>query len=494
MKKQIISIIMAFAILGTMCSCKKLVAVETSSDYYVSVAGQSNTNSTDSNGQTSGATSGVTSGVTSSTTSGTAKPNGTINKDFSVKEGKTPIEQGLNFGGKTFIMAIPYTPSDAVKAKIAAFEKKYNLKINLKIFSFNSYSNQVAALMNSGTSVDVGNMHGSMFPNAVIANLYEPLDDIITTADLCNTSNPDAGGIDLEKSKYFAWNNYLYGTCGYYATQPMMIYYNKKMVSDYGFEDLRSLYEKGAWTWDKLKEIGSTVLKGSGKKIYFGSMEYYSGWAVPANGGEYVTYKNNKPVENLTNERVIHALQFVQSICTGENAIIKNKGSQQDSSSFFSGETFSFAGGTNAYEKFSDSAKSSNAFGKKAENLGMVPMPLGPDNKEKKYPTDYLSCDTAGKGTSDRRVAVAWTKFCATYDSNEGKKYIMSDADKKLFNGLMGNIISSNNGFSSSSESVNNIVSEIESKVYLGYNITEILENNRTRVQSCIDTALLQQR
>ena len=124
----------------------------------------------------------------------------------------------------------------------------------------------------------------------------------------------------------------------------------------------------------------------------------------------------------------------------------------------------------------------------------MVPLPLGPDNKEMKYPTDYLSCDTAGKGTSDRRVAVVWTKFCASYDSDAGKKYIMKDEDKKLFNGLMGNIISSNDGFSSSSESVNNIVSEIESKVYLGYNITEILENNRTRVQSCIDTALLQQR
>ena len=490
MKKQILSLLMILAIISTMSSCRKRVAVETSSDYYISVSGQNQTNSTASGSSSAN----VTSNTSSNTSSGSSTDKGTIKRDIKIKEGKTPIEQGLDFGGKTFIMAIPYTPSDAVKAKIAAFESKYNLKINLKIFSFNSYSNQVAALMNSGTSVDIGNMHGSMFPNAVIANLYEPLDDIITTADLCNTSNPDAGGIDIEKSKYFAWNNYLYGTCGYYATQPMMIYYNKKMVNDYGFEDLRTLYEKGEWSWDKLKEIGATVLKSSGKKIYFGSMEYYSGWAVPANGGEYVTYKNNKPVENLTSERVIHALQFVQSICTGENAIIKNAGSSQDSSCFFSGDTFSFAGGTNAYEKFCESAKSSNAFGKKAENLGMVPLPLGPDNKEKKYPTDYLSCDTAGKGTSDRRVAVVWTKFCASYDSDAGKKYIMKDEDKKLFNGLMGNIISSNNGFSSSSESVNNIVSEIESKVYLGYNITEILENNRTRVQSCIDTALLQQR
>ena len=131
MKKQIISVIMILAILSTMASCRKRVAVETSSDYYISVPGQGEANTDAADSSASNPASQTTSG----TASGSSAAQGTIKRDFTIKEGKTPIEEGLDFGGKTFIMAIPYTPSDAVKAKIAAFESKYHLKINLKIFS-----------------------------------------------------------------------------------------------------------------------------------------------------------------------------------------------------------------------------------------------------------------------------------------------------------------------------------------------------------------------
>ena len=139
MKKRMIAFLMLGVIVFTVTGCKK----NNSSDNYSTIVSEiwedvpdgrtDNSGSENSNIKTpDGSNSSTGGGKTNNNSSGGNEDVSNIKlvQPVNINHGTKPVEEGVNFGGKTFTMAITeesHVHDAAFKRKIAAFEKKIQL-------------------------------------------------------------------------------------------------------------------------------------------------------------------------------------------------------------------------------------------------------------------------------------------------------------------------------------------------------------------------------
>ena len=500
------SLLLVFIMIASVFTgCKKTPKYEYSSVYEVITQGDtaanentSDSSQTNSSGDKTATNSNSADGNTIGANSGSIGGNGNnssnvVKNDITIKEGKTPAEKGLDLGGKTLLWVSPWEVDSKYYSQ---FEKTYNCKLDRRILNFNTYSQQVAALVASGEKVDIGYIYGAHFPQIVLKNLWQPLQNYITTADITDYSNPDKGGIDLEKSKLLAWNNNLYGLVGYYSTEPTVIFYNKKLLKDNGYDAdlLLNYYKQGKWTYDTVKSFGKEFLDNTG--VYFGSSHMYEEW-LGSNDAVYIKYVDGAPVENLSDPAVYNALKFVRDMGVGSNAILKFFGEKTAKEVFVSGNTICYKSQIADYKDLKKQATTSTAFGKNADNVGIVTLPKGPDSKDKYITTSAVVGWASGVGSSNPLAAVAWAKMMIADNVSELKN--RSGLTDEQFDYYVRqplkthSIVRGYYGYATSSIKMSDIAIKIESEVYLGGDITAILNNYRQEVRNCINVSLKQQ-
>ena len=456
-------------------------------------AGSNKNNSTAGNNSGTSGNKGTAIGDKGSTSGSGGSSGKQIKNDIEIKSGNTPAENGLNLNGKTILWVSPWEVDSKYYTQ---FQNKYNCKIDKRILSFNTYAQQVASLVASGNKIDIGYIYGGQFPQIVVKNLWQPLQNSITTADLSDNSNPDKGGIDIEKSKLLGWNNNLYGLVGYYSTEPNVLYYNKKLLKSNGYDadPLLNYYKQGKWTYDTLKSFGKEFLKDTG--VYFGTTDMYAGW-LTSNSAVYIKYVNGTPTENLSDPKVYNALKFVSDISTGSDAILKFFKNQTAKDVFTSGNVLCYKEQISEYASLKEKAASSSAFGNDASNVGIVQLPKGPDSKDEYITTSAVTGWACGVGSQNPTAAVAWAKMMIADNCAELKNrcgLTEEQFDYYIRKPLQSHsIVRSYYGFATSSTSMSEIAAKIESEVYLGGDITSILNNYRQQVKNCIDVCMKQQ-
>lgn len=366
-------------------------------------------------------------------------------RQVNVKKGAS-ISQGLNLKGKTITMAITaegnyHTGSFA--RTIAAFEKEYNCKVELKQLDFSDYNSQIYKAKSAGNSYDICYIHGSQFPGCAVDALYEPLNDTLRSGDVATTST--SGGVDLNKTSYFIFKDKIWGTCNFTSVFPYVIYYNKKMFEEAGLNDPRALAKAGKWNWSVIETYGRRVTDSS-EGVYFLSnsftygrpvmLAYGAPWVVSDGKGGYK--------ENLSSEDCIAGLKYIQKLALGSKAIAEpfdNAHPTNQSDTLRSGKAYMFVEETSKYLDLSTQVKKSTAFGRKKENIGLVEVPLAGNNiKGGRYPTGWLTAVACGAG-KDPRVAVAWEVFRSKYVDRIQDSNAMSEEDKKYTNSFLLNDI-----------------------------------------------------
>ena len=478
----------AFALVLIMCfsitACKNGSKNDSSSDYeqldfVIDTANNKNE-------ENAGASSGG-----SSTSSGTQKTTSTddIGGKVKIKDSKTAMDVGLDFGGKTYTLAVDENAnydSTSYNAMVSAFEKKYNCKINKKVLEFAKWNAQVSQQMSTGTSYDIIYFHGSKFPEFAINNLAEDLTSYISTADLTG-SDPSKGGIDLEKSQNFSWNGNLYALCDYKSQNPDILYYNKALFQQNGLEDPRELYEKGEWTWDKIFEMGAQVTDRDAEQYFMSG-----GFTTQLYGVSCLSIENGKVVERFSNATHYKALQLFQKLNVGNNAIAAPRINDTVTNiPFIEGRAFMFYEESSKWEGLAVEVVKSYAFNKTIDNLCIVPVPLPAENKEKLYPCGWYTGIAAGKG-SDPRVAVAFAKFASSFQSPVKDNYPMRDADRELIKKLQcGKTLSNRHGtYSSTSTHTTAIYDKILVNILKGDDIATVVSNYKNQIISCIKSTV----
>lgn len=434
-------------------------------------------------------------------TSGNSTPGG-VKVDVTIKKGTKGLEEGVNFGGKTFKYAIGLALTDDMKRQISAFQLKYNCKIQTELLGFQEYVQQVITKKAGGVYYDILQLEGFRFPAAPIANICDPVENLITTADWYTASKKAKGGFDEELSRSFLWNNHLYavvGSAGEFSPQMEVMYYNKKLLQEAGADDPRKLYESGKWNWDAYQKIGERVVKYS-KSTYLChgiTLGRIRSW----NDAFMVDISNPaKPTANLTSANIVNACKYMQTLATGNNAVVNYDlpGTDNTPALFLKGQVATYVGfHFDLYQNNNIGAgvEASNAFGKSLKNLGMVPVPLGPDNTRKANPVgSWLYGIGVGAGSSDPRAAMVFAKFSTTYKSNVKPKYTWSDADQKVIDGLAaGPKCWSNYAYSDGSNSGLDLMSEMVWKVSHGEDVAQTTASYNALLQHCIDVMISQQ-
>ena len=475
-----------------------------------SKATKSGTQTTASKGTTVNANSRVvTSKGGTKPTSGKGNQSGKKNIKsvagwISVKSGKSQTS-GLNLKGKTIKMAITeegqYNTA-SFKRTIAAFEKEYNCKVKLTTLKFGTYNQQVTQALSAGSMYDICYAHGSMFPACAIDNLYENVLPTLRTDDLMDSNNPLAGGIDIAKSGYFAYKGKLYGTCNFESVFPYVIYYNKKQMADAGYsgsKDPRKLAENGKWTWSVIKSMGRR-LTDIDSGVYFVSNSFTGRCVTLAYGSAIVKAETNnktksvKYTQNITSAQFIAGCKQIQEFFTGNTRIGEPRDGSHPyntSESLRKGTVYMWTEETSKYLDLAKEVKSSAAFNRDKNNIGIVEVPLGSTNKSKVYPTGWLTAVCCGKG-KDPRVSIAWDTFRSRYQDPVQDSNAMSKADKEYAAELLkGDICCEPGQFQTSENNVLNLVNgQVWFKIVNGDDISKCITQTKDQITTCINTTM----
>ncbi len=487
MKKRIISLALAVLMLLGVCGCGgsgkdtegSVSYITEWEEYEVEVDGEEtdkDADKEDSSGKKDN----------SSSSSSGKKPSSTS----SLKPQSGSVVKGLDFGGKTFTKTIiGAIPAKTIRKK-EAFEKKFNCTIKLVNLQWEQYNSQVATAMSSGKPYDICGLQSFFWPEAGVQGLYEPLNKYIADEDLYNKKT--GVGIDLDVSSEFALNGKYYGVSnhsGAFASMIQVMYYNKLMFEEAGFDDPLELYNKGKWTWDKFFEYAKEA-KNASKGQYLMGQELSSTSFVLSNGYKYTTMKKGKVKENLSDSVYLKSLEKYKEFAT---KYMGPKGYSDDPTEFYNGNYYMFSqvysyGTMYMYDTIVNSA----AFDYDFDNLGVVPFPVGPNNKTKTNPGHGGQAKAAGKGSKDPRVVIAWTKFDLEFKDPMADEdpYRYSDKINNMISKMFDNVNDYLPNYKTASQSARALYTQIENAAKKGGDYVKLINDHKSTIQSIIDDSL----
>ena len=459
----------------------------------------------------------TTAAKTTAKTTKTKKPprsrDSIIYRNVTIQESKTKLEETYKdaFKGKSF-KAITWTElkTTSYVYELEQFAEKYGCSIKQDDVNFESVRPLLATCLASGNAYDIIRVHGSWYPRVLIANLLQPLEKAFTTADL-NTES-DTTGIEYDQSKYFGWNNHLYGITTYDDCPIYYFYYNKKYL--YGANDPWTLYNAGQWTWQKMKDIAANF-KGTGGTPHFSDRSFVWKCFVMSNNTQLM-----KEVEQADgsvklsasisgNTAFINALKMVQGMLgrgtgTGLYApqnVLRDDGRQDTFENILNGNTVVWPTESLRFQTLYKRIKKEGVgFDRNVDNLGVAPFPLGPDNTAKRYPAGWLTGFSAGRGADplSPKVVAALCKYHATYvpkaDTTADQEAAAADvAVKKKMHKFYAKLNYCDFGYGTADGTLDNVLTNIENSIANGADITATLKKYDDMAEQYIRDALKNQ-
>ncbi len=454
-------------------------------------------NSNKTNNQSGGTTKGGDSKVTTTTRqSGGRKDNNTIRRNITVASGQSKVASYTNtFKGKTYKSLIwTEIANDAYTNELNSFASKYGCTIKQEKVNFESVLTTLSTKLSSGDAYDIVRIQGSWYPRIIISKLLAPLDGSFTTGDC--TTDTSSVGIDLEKSKQFAWNDQLYAVTTFDDSPIIYMYFNRQDYKRTIGHDPMELYKSGKWTWEQLKSDAEIAQKQgrSYSDLALGSHH----WQL-TNGTKLVQEENGKLIVKLTgNNNYINSLKFLRGLAgfgkeTGIYApldVLEDSGGTDKFDNLMNGKILIWPSESDRYAAAYAQAQKSSYFGNNAANLAICPMPLGPDNKDGSYGGSYLTAFGVGKGSSAEapQLVAALCYYHSTYEAGNVPK--PSADEQAVFNKLYKNVNVMDYGYGTGNDSLNVISHNVTNAIVTGQDITTTLKKYQNTASSYLKSCL----
>ena len=420
-----------------------------------------------------------------------------------IKEGKTPVEKGLNFGGKTFTFAYYGSSWDQDHTDWHNdFQKQYNVKLDIRGIATSSYTAGLSSAMASGNPYDIVFLYSFDYPGQITANTMAPLNEYITTADLWTKDSAKNGGFSKSLLQAHSLNGNLYCVAGNYLQTPTVLWYNKKIFSDAGFDgadDPYALYKKGTFSWDVLYDMLSDIKdEDSGLWGINSIAPYYEHQFVNSFDTDVAKLTaDGRLVQNLGDKNLYDALAMLQKYSYGEHKVTDPKNQFENGiDQFLNGTTASVIQTAGAYWTFYDrmGKKTYTAFGskdKQLSNLGAVPIPC---RNGIHSIWDWMGYG-AGNGATEEGIkcALAFAKHDSIVNHKQAYHPNMTAEMKSLFCGILDddNLRGPMDGFKTSAGSLGGLCGTLTSAVAIkGQNITVVLKGYEKVAQTIIDQAV----
>ncbi len=227
---------------------------------------------------------------------------------------------------------IPTGISDAYKSFVTADNE--NDVVISQVVGYDSRYSDLAKAVAADLSPDIFPFESDFFPQTAYSNMFQPIDNII------DMSGPEWDGW-RELSEQFNWN-------GKHYLAPVELYpyyvlfYRRSIVQDAGLDDPYELYLSGEWDWDNFLSMADKFQKtGTDKYAVTGYTNFITCNAFASTGVPVVGIENGRLVNNLNNENVERAANFLNTIATQKY----RTDTQDDEKSFISGNTLFYCTG-----------------------------------------------------------------------------------------------------------------------------------------------------
>ncbi|MBQ8731416.1 MAG: extracellular solute-binding protein [Oscillospiraceae bacterium] len=187
---------------------------------------------------------------------------------------------------------------------------------------------------------------------------------------------PFRSKLDHAVTEYYTYNEKTYGIINSEEMDFYWIYYDKKIISEAGLEDPYTLFRAGKWTWAKFNEIGQKLTidaDGDGVKERYAFGGYATDGWILGNGTNYVRFANGQPKLALADPAGFTAMEQERDVFMSIKAY--SESGEPDEENFLTGKVVMYYENTQAVTKLKEA---------KGEDLGVVPMPTGPNFDRKK--------------------------------------------------------------------------------------------------------------
>lgn len=144
-----------------------------------------------------------------------------------------------------------YSEEEIVQTGYYTFQKRYGGSIEWMECTYENRTTDLANYLLSGTPSDMSNcgtQNVATFPLNTVKGMYQPVDQWVDYEnDPLWSGVKDAGDYYELDGKHFA---IVYG-----LTFKDIVPYNRRVISEYGFDDPLELYNNDEWTWDNFYEM-----------------------------------------------------------------------------------------------------------------------------------------------------------------------------------------------------------------------------------------------
>lgn len=419
-------ILVCLALVFSLSACKR----QTAGGYYVDFDDSSNIADTDNSTGDLSSGGNASAGVTGKKNNGTkntasSKAGGTVsgsgNKRTEAElwkirrdikpSAKSSKIKNLNLEGKKLRMLVwnsNWTERD--EDTIAAFEKKFNCKVEVTNANYESYFNIISTQLSSGKPFDIIRLHRAHFPHAAIAKMIQPIEDYVAEEDLTTTYKKP--GVDWDWTVLnSSWNNHIYYTLSARPCALPVMIYNKVLFQKFGLEDPMTLWKSGKWNLATIENYAKQV-KAADKNMYFYDSTVSKALCSHATGDAgYFEITKDGTVKWLGANTALYN-KTVESMRLLNLSHLEESSARLDS--LTSGKCMLHSMELDQLITQTKTIEDSAAFGKDINNLGVVPIPYN-DNGS------YNSTGVTGYASSrgcDPTAAIALTVFYAS--QNEG--------------------------------------------------------------------------
>lgn len=272
------------------------------------------------------------------------------------------------------------------------FETRYNGSIEQEICSSGAgYFEKLGTLVASDLSPDIVRYEWRSFPHGMSRNMYTPIDSYI---DLDSELWSDMKGI----ADQFVYNGKHYYV-PYKITSNFALNYNRLSLQEYGLADPMDLYLSGEWNWTAFRDLITQWCDADANHVGYTGVSAMS--FVSTTGTKMIDVTNNQIINNLKNENVQRAMEFVEDLCrqglTGDGYVDPGEAFIDGNLLFLGMEP------TWAY------ASASESLFKKSVDYDMAFIPFPRDDLADQY---YLAYDSFGymipSGSKNIKGAVDW--------------------------------------------------------------------------------------
>lgn len=141
-----------------------------------------------------------------------------------------------------------YSEDEIVQTGYWTFQNKYNGNVEWIETTWETLRTDLAQLVLTNNSPDFTKAWESEFPTSFINQLYAPVDDYIDYDD------PLWGDMKHFSETYFSigGHHYMFLTD---IQNNSLVLYNRRVFTEYGFDDPAELYYNDQWTWDVMYEM-----------------------------------------------------------------------------------------------------------------------------------------------------------------------------------------------------------------------------------------------